>query len=63
MGSMDIIKPLSTVLSSVIDKSNQHQDKVNKFRESNPGQLGEKRERYLCAMFPSKEALKLFKPD
>ena len=61
MGSMDIINPLSTDLSSVIDKSNQHQ--VNKFRESNPGQLGEKRERYHCAMFPLKEALKLFKPD
>ena len=49
--------PVPTVLSSTVDKSQQHQERNsgNKFwecRELNPGQLGEKRERYLCAIPP-----------
>ena len=55
MGSIDIIKPLSTVLSSAANKSQQ-------CRESNPGSLGAKRERYpfvLCG--PSKLAYYLQK--
>ena len=43
MGSIDIIKPLSTVLSSAINKSQQHQEKNSwEDQESNPGLLGEK---------------------
>ena len=46
MGSIDIIKPLCTALGSAINKSRQ-------YRESNPGQLGAKRERYpLCYAAP-----------
>ena len=52
MGSIDIFKPLSTVLSRAINKSQQHQDKNSrKCRESNPGLLGEKQVCYLCAIF------------
>ena len=40
IGPIDIIKRLSTVLSSVINKSQQHQEK--KCRELSPGLLGEK---------------------
>ena len=51
--------PVPTVLSSTVDKSQQHQERNsgNKFWECwelNPGQLGEKGERYLCAMPPFK---------
>ena len=51
MGSIDIIEPLSTVLSSAANNSQQDQKKNSwKRQESNPGPLGEKRERYLCSM-------------
>ena len=47
MGSFDIIKPLSTVPSCAINKSQQHQEKNSWDRqELNPGLLGAKRERY-----------------
>ena len=58
MGSIDIIKPLSTVLSKAVNKSLQHwinffqidsQKKFLECGESNLGLLGEKRECYLCA--------------
>ena len=50
MSSIDIMKPLSTVLSSAIIKSQQHQEKISKeCRESNLGLLGEKQ---VCAMQP-----------
>ena len=51
MGSIDILKLLFTVLSSAVNKSQQHQDK-NYFehQESNPGLLDEKQEFHLCAM-------------
>ena len=43
MGSIDIIKPLSTVLGSAVNKSQQHQDKNSgECLELNPGLLGEK---------------------
>ena len=52
MGSIDIIKPLSTVIISAINKSHQHQEK-NYWEgwESNPGLLGKKQVCYLCALF------------
>ena len=41
MGSIDIIKALSTVLSSAVSKSQQHQEKKSRERrESNPGAAG-----------------------
>ena len=43
MGSIDIIKPLSSVLSSAINKSQQDQEKnFQKRQESKPGPLGTK---------------------
>ena len=54
MDWIDIIKPLSTVLSSSINKSQQHQEKnCWECRELNPGLLGEKQVCYLRAMHPS----------
>ena len=51
MGLIDIIKPLSTVLSGAVNKSQQHQEKKSwEHRESNRGQLGKKQVCYLCAM-------------
>ena len=51
MGSIDIIKPLSNVLSSAINKSHEHQEKNTlECRELNLGLLGEKQVCYLCAM-------------
>ena len=53
MGSIDIIKPMSSVLSSALGKSQQHQEKNSwECRESNLGLLGEKQVCYLCAMQP-----------
>ena len=53
MGSIDIIKPLPTVLSSGVNKSQQHQEKKSwERRESNLGPLGEKQECYLRALQP-----------
>ena len=53
MGSIDIIKCLSTVLSTAINKSQQHWKKNYWERgDSNPRLLGEKIERHLCAMHP-----------
>ena len=50
MGTIVIIKTLSTALSSVVKKS-QYQEKNSwEHRESNPGMLGQKQVRYLCAM-------------
>ena len=57
MGLIDIINPLSAVLGSAVNESQQHlENTFPKYtdllgcRESNPGQLGEKRKHYLCAM-------------
>ena len=63
MGLIDVIKLLSTVLSSANNKSQQHQDKNSwECRESNPGLLGEKQVCYLCDMKPpSAQSFKLFK--
>ena len=45
MSSIDIIKPLSTVLSSAVNTSNQHQDKNSLTRqELNLEMLGEMQE-------------------
>ena len=58
MGSNDIIKPLSTDLSRAVIESLQHRiilisEKFRECRESNPGPLGVKRERYpLCYAAP-----------
>ena len=53
MGSIDIIKPLSNVLSSAINKSHEHQEKNTlECRELNLGLLGEKQVCYLSAMYP-----------
>ena len=55
MDSIDIIKPLSTVLSNTVNKSQQ-------CRESNPGPLGAKRERSpLCYAAPSVAIILLFR--
>ena len=51
MGSIDIIKPLSIVLSSAVIISQQHQEKNSwQWAKSNLGLLGEKQVCYLCAM-------------
>ena len=51
MGLIDIFKPLSTVLNSAVNKSQQHQEKNSwEHQESNLGLLGEKQVCYLCAM-------------
>ena len=43
MGSIEIIKPLSIVQSSVVNKSQQRQEKTSwEWWESNPGLLGVK---------------------
>ena len=48
-----MIKPLSTVLSSAVNKSKQHQDKNSwEHRESNPGPLGEYQKCNFCARQP-----------
>ena len=48
MGLIDIIKPLSSVLSSAINKSRQHQEKTScECQELNRG-LGKKQLCYLC---------------
>ena len=54
MGLIDMIKPLSTVLRSAINKFQQHQEKNSwECRESNPGPLGGKRVCYLlCSAAP-----------
>ena len=53
MGLIDINKPLSAVLSSAIDKNQQHQEKNSwEHRELNQGLLGEKQVCFLCAMQP-----------
>ena len=51
MGSIDIFKPLSIVLSSAV--KSQHQEKNSwECQELSSGLLGEKQVRYLCAMQP-----------
>ena len=53
MGSIDVTKPLSTVLSSAVNKSHQHQEKNSwGCRESNPELVGERQICYLCAKHP-----------
>ena len=53
MGLIDIIMLLSTIQSSVANKSQQHQEKISWERqELNPGLIGEKQVCYLCAMQP-----------
>ena len=53
MGSIDIIKLLSTALSSAVNKSEQHQEKNSwEYRVSNPGLLGEKQEHQNAASVP-----------
>ena len=42
MGSIDIIKPLNSVMSNAVCKSQQHQEKNSReHRESNPELVGE----------------------
>ena len=51
MGSIYITKPLSTVLSSAINKYQEHQEKYSlECQESNLGLLGEKQVCYLGTM-------------
>ena len=53
MGLIDVFKPLSTVLSSAFNKSQQHEEKNSwELRESNPELLGEKQVCHLCALQP-----------
>ena len=53
MGLIGIFKPLSTVLSSAINESQQHQEENSwELRETNQGLLGEKQVCHLCAMQP-----------
>ena len=59
MGTIDIVRPLSTDLSVAVNKSQQHREKNSwERRESNPGLLGEKQVCYLCAMQPPIIALR-----
>ena len=61
MGSIDMINPLSTFLSSAVNKSQQHQDKnslerniLENAEESNPGPLGGKQDCYpMCYAAPN----------
>ena len=58
MGSIDIIKHLSTILSRVVSKSQQHQDKNSwESRESNLGQLVENATSVLYSSFQSTKIL------
>ena len=51
MGLIGIIKPLSTVLKHVVNKSEKHHEKNYwECQESNEGLLGEREECYLCAL-------------
>ena len=51
MGLNAIIKPLFPVLSSAINKSQQHQEKNSwECQESNPGLLGENQVCFLCTI-------------
>ena len=60
MGWTDIIKPLSTVLSSVVNKSQQHKDKNSEeCLELNLGLLGEKQVCYQRAIQPPKSPILL----
>ena len=53
MGLIDMMKPLSTVLSSVVNKSRQHQEKIyREHQESNPGPLDAKQEAIHCDIDP-----------
>ena len=53
MGLIDIVKPLCIVLSSAINKSQQHETNNSwKCRELNLWLVGEKRLSYLCALQP-----------
>ena len=58
---------MSTVLSSTVNKSQQHRiysvNKLWKHQESNQGQLGEKPECYLCAMLPPPSAVAVVRPS
>ena len=50
---IDIIKHLSTILSSAVNKSLQREEKNSwGHQDSNPGLLDEKQLGYLCAMQP-----------
>ena len=48
MGLIDIINPLSAVLGSAVNESQQHQEK--NYWESRKSSLGEKQVCYLCAL-------------
>ena len=51
MGSIDIIKPLSSVIISAINKSQQHQEKNSwEYKKITLWLLGEKQICCLCAM-------------
>ena len=53
MGSIEIIKPVSTVLSIAVNKSQQHQDKNSlERREWNLGPLREKQECHPFVLSP-----------
>ena len=53
MGSIDIINPLFTALGIVVNKSQQHQEKISwEHRELNLGLLGEKQESLCYAALP-----------
>ena len=55
MGSIDILKSLSTVLSSAVNKSQQHQEKNSwEWQELNSGLRGEGQVCYFCAMQKSR---------
>ena len=58
MALIEIIKPLSIVLSSAFNKSQQHQEKNSwDAQELNPGLLGEQQVCCLCAMQPNRAVL------
>ena len=53
LASIDIVKPLSSILSGAVNKSQPDQEKNSwECRESNLWLLGEKQVCYLCAMPP-----------
>ena len=58
MGSIDIVKPLSSVLGSAVNKYRQNQEKIF-WAQREANLLGEKQVCHLCAMKPPLKHVRL----